>query len=162
MTRRGLWLVWAIYDGLLLPGDLPELQGQHDWAQIIAGTYYLVYRGNQDSEHYPLCTSVSFDATQAARRAALEHGHAPPSRATPPSRTPRTPTLHSTVNVLPRAASSYSAEGAMAASLDHHSDDDEDGPFSSMPAEFSLGVPGKKQKQPCVRWCIALPPRMVK
>ena len=24
-------LIWAVYDGVLLPGDLPELQGQHDW-----------------------------------------------------------------------------------------------------------------------------------
>ena len=25
-------LAWAIYDGVILPGDFPELQGEHDWA----------------------------------------------------------------------------------------------------------------------------------
>ena len=42
---------WAIYDGVLLPGDLPELQGQHNWVQIIAGTDRLMYRGDRDSAH---------------------------------------------------------------------------------------------------------------
>ena len=52
--EKGLkWLAWAIYDGVLLPGDPPHLQGQHDWVQIIAGTYCLVFRGKSDFDHYP-------------------------------------------------------------------------------------------------------------
>ena len=57
----------------------------------------------------------------------LQQGHAPPSRATPPSGTSRTPALQSTVNVLPRTASSHSVQGAAAASLNHCSNEEEDG-----------------------------------
>ena len=189
--KKGLkWFTWAIYDGMLLPGDLLELQGQHDWVEIIAGTYCLMYRGNRDSEHCPPCTSTSFDVTQAARRATLQHGPAPPSRAMPPPRTPRTPYLRSTVNVPPRAASSYSAEGpwllpwttaVMRRRMDLSISATPaeglrlppwttvamrrrriDPSISSMATEFSLGVPKKQQKCPLIRWCIALPPRMVK
>ena len=56
-------------------------------------------------------------------------GHVPLSRATPPLRTPRTPTLWCTMNVLPRAASSHSAKGVVAASLDHCGNEEEDGPL---------------------------------
>ena len=52
--EKGLeWLTWAIYDGVLLPRDPPQLQGQHAWARIIAGTYHLVFRGRSDFEHCP-------------------------------------------------------------------------------------------------------------
>ena len=46
-------LTWAIYDGALLPGDPPELQGQHDWVWIIAGAYCLVFRGRSNFNHCP-------------------------------------------------------------------------------------------------------------
>ena len=113
------------------------------------GTYRLMYRSNRDSEHCLPCTSMSFDATQAAKRAVLQHRHAPLLRATPPSGTPRTPALQSTVNMLPRAASSYSAEGSVAASLDHHSYEEEDGPFHQFHAHrVELGSPGKEAEAP--------------
>ena len=122
-----------------------------------------MYRGNRDSEHCPPCTSMSFDATQAARRATLQHRHAPPSRAMLVPRTPRILTLWSTVNVLPRAASSSSAEGTVAASLDHHSDEEEDGPFHQFHTHrVQLGSPRKEAETPHIRWCIALPPRNIK
>ena len=41
----------------------------------------------------------------------------------------RAPTLRSAVNMLPRVASSSSAEGATAASLDYYEEDEEDGSF---------------------------------
>ena len=50
--EKGLeWLAWAIYDGVLLPRDPPQLQ--HDWVQIIVGTYRLVFRGRNDFDHCP-------------------------------------------------------------------------------------------------------------
>ena len=162
-NEKGLeQLTWAIYDGVLLPGDHPELQGQNDWVQIIAGTYCLLFRGDSDFDHYPPCTTTSFDATQAARRATQQHGHTLLSRAMPLPRAPRAPALQSTVNVPCRPASS-SAEGAVAASLDHHGEEEEDGPFHQFhTTEFSFGVPERKQKFPCIRWCIVLPPRAIK
>ena len=143
---------WVIYDGVLPSGNLPELQGQHKWAQIFEGTYHLMYRGYRNSEHCPPCTSTSFDATQTARRATLQHRHAPLSRVAPPPRTARIPALQSTVNVLPTAASSYSAERATAAFLDHYSDEDseeEDGPFHQFHAHrIQLGSPRKEAEAP--------------
>ena len=46
-------LTWAIYDGVFLPGDPPQLQGQHDWAQIMAGTYHLMFWGEYNFDHFP-------------------------------------------------------------------------------------------------------------
>ena len=68
--EKGLkWLAWAIYDSVLLPRDPLQLQGQHDWVQIMAGTYCLVFWGEYDFDHCPLCTTASFDAKQAATKA---------------------------------------------------------------------------------------------
>ena len=52
-----------------------------------------------------------------------------PSVTTPSPQACRAPTLQSAVNVLPRAASSSSAEGATAVSLDYYEEDEEDGSF---------------------------------
>ena len=44
--KKGLkLLVMAIYDGVLLPGEPPQLQDRHDWVQIIDSTYRLVFQG---------------------------------------------------------------------------------------------------------------------
>ena len=52
--KKGLeWFAWAIYDGVLLLGDPQQLQGQHDWAQIMAGTYHQVFWGEHDFDHCP-------------------------------------------------------------------------------------------------------------
>lgn len=52
--KKGLkQLAWAIYDGVLLPGDTPELEGQHDWVWSITGTYYLMFKGDSNFDHYP-------------------------------------------------------------------------------------------------------------
>ena len=57
--------------------------------------------------------------------------------------------LRSTVNMLPRAASSYSAERATAASLDHCCDEEEDGPFHQFHAHrVQLGCPRKEAEVP--------------
>ena len=61
-------LAWAIDDGVLLPTDPPQLEGRHDWAWIIAGTYHLVFWGEYDYDHCPLCTVASFNANQATGR----------------------------------------------------------------------------------------------
>ena len=61
-------LAWAIYDGVLLPGDPPQLQGEHDWAQIMVGTYHLVFQGEYDYDHCLLCTVASFSVKQAMGR----------------------------------------------------------------------------------------------
>ena len=152
-------LTWAVYDGVLLTGDLPELQGQHNWVQIITGTNHLMYRGNRDSEHWPHAPPHHL---MLHRLQEGPHYNTGTLHTLPPG-TPRTPALWSTVNVPPRSTSFYSAEGVwpppwttvmMRRKMDPS--------ISSMPAEFSLGVPGKKQKCPCIRCCIAHPPRMVK
>ena len=62
-------LTWAVYDGVLLPSDPPQLQGRHNWVQIIAGTYCLVFWGEYDCDHCPPCTAASFDAKQVTGRA---------------------------------------------------------------------------------------------
>ena len=55
------------------------------------------------------------------------------------------PTLQFTVNMPPRAASSHLVEGAMAASWDHHDDEEEDGPFHQFHAcRAQLASPGKE------------------
>ena len=60
------WLAWAIYDSMLLPRDPPQLQGQHDSVQIMAGTYCLMF---WEENYFDHCTAASFDVKQAARKA---------------------------------------------------------------------------------------------
>ena len=102
-------LVWVVYDGVLLPGKMPKLSGQHSWSQIIMGTFTLIYKGKKNCDHCHTCTTTSSNALQASRKA-------------------RTPTLQSEVKVTPRVTSSYSGGGGMAASLNHYSEDG-DHPF---------------------------------
>ena len=46
-------LVWAVYDGVLLPGEMPELSGYHSGSRIIAGAFSLIYKGKESSKHCP-------------------------------------------------------------------------------------------------------------
>ena len=47
-------LVWAVYDGVFLPGNPPALTGHHDWQWIIVGTILrLVYWGATAGAHCP-------------------------------------------------------------------------------------------------------------
>ena len=58
------------------------------------------------------------------------------------------------VNVPPRAAFSYSNQGATAASLDYYSEDEEDGSFHQFHAHRGqLGSPRKEREAPRIRWC---------
>ena len=112
-------LAWAVYDGVLEPGDLPPLMGQHDWLQIMAGAYHLIYRGGGSKDHCPSCTMSSFSAVQTSRCARGRRGVPPPQRPMLQPPAPQMPAVWSAVSVAPRATSSYSAEGAMAVALDH-------------------------------------------
>ena len=39
-------LTWAVYNGVYMPSDLPDLTGHHDWEHIIVGTtLHLIYHG---------------------------------------------------------------------------------------------------------------------
>ena len=86
-------LTWVIYDGVLLPRDPRQLQGQHDWLQIMAGTYHLMFQGEHDFDHCLPCTTASFDAKQATRKAKWQCGHTQPSAATPLPRACRVPAM---------------------------------------------------------------------
>ena len=94
-------LRWVVYDGVLLPGDMSPLSGQHLLDRILNGAYKLIFRGEQDSQHCPTCTISLANAEQTLRKA----------------RQPCTPSVKSTVQVAPKAMSSYQNEGSMAASL---------------------------------------------
>ena len=148
--KKGLkWLTWAVYDGVLLPEDSPQLQGQHDWVQIIAGTYRLVFRGRSDFDHCPPCTMASFDVKQATRKVAQQCRPTQPSAAMTLPRACRAPTLQSAVNVPPRAASASSAKGATAPSLDYYGEDNEDGSFHQFHIyQLQLGSSRKERKAP--------------
>ena len=61
-------LVWAVYDGIFIPGNPPRLTGHHNWSHIIVGmTLYLIYHGKTMEEYCPPCTVVSFNAKLATR-----------------------------------------------------------------------------------------------
>ena len=36
-------LMWVVYDGALLPGDISVLSGSWDWLCVMAGTYKHIY-----------------------------------------------------------------------------------------------------------------------
>ena len=56
-------LVWAVYDSIFTPGNLPRLTSHHDWSRIIVGmTLCLIYHGKTMEEHCPPCTVVSFNS----------------------------------------------------------------------------------------------------
>ena len=84
-------LTWAVYDKVLLPGDIPLMSGPHSLDRILSGVYRLIYRGKWDSKHCPASTICSANAEQALRKA----------------RQPGTASVKSTVQVAPRAASLY-------------------------------------------------------
>ena len=96
-------LTWAMYNGVLLLGDVPPLSRQHSLDRILSSTYRLIYRGKQDSEHCPTSTISSANAKWALKE----------------TRWPHTPSVKSAVLVLPRAASSYQGKKGVAASLDY-------------------------------------------
>ena len=91
--KRLKLLSWAVYDGVLLPRDPPQLQGQHGWVWINVGTYHLVFRGRSNFDQCPRCTTASFDAKQATRKATQQCGHTQPSAAAPSPRACRSSAL---------------------------------------------------------------------
>ena len=68
-------LVWAVYNGVLLPGDMPPLSGQHSLDRILSGTCRLIYRRDQDCQHCHASTISLANAKQALKRPG---GCAPP------------------------------------------------------------------------------------
>ena len=156
------WRMWmmrrAIYDGVLLPRDSPQLQGQHDWAWIMVGTYCLVVWGEYNFGHCSSCTAASFDMKQATMKAKWQCGHTQPSPAAPSPRAHRAPALWSMVNMPPRAASSSSDKGAMAASSDCYDKDKEEGSFHQFHAIWvQWGSPREEREAPPC-WLGAIPP----
>ena len=61
--------MWAVYNGVLLPGDMHPLSGQHSLDRILSSMYRLSYRRKQDSEHCPTSTISSANAKQALKEA---------------------------------------------------------------------------------------------
>ena len=116
-------LAWAIYDGVLELGHLPPLMGQHDLSQIMVGAYHLIYRGGWSKNHCPSCTMSSFSAMQTSRHARRWRGMSPLQMSTPQ---PWIPLVQTAISVMPRSTSSYSAEGATAAALDHVEEEEEE------------------------------------
>ena len=102
-----------MYDGVLLPGDMPPLSRQHSLDRILSGTYRLIYRGKQDSEHCPTSTIGSANAKQALKE----------------DRQPYTLSVESAVQVPPRAVSLYWGKRGMVASLDYPTQETGDHPF---------------------------------
>ena len=99
-----------VYNGVLLPGDMSPLSGQHSLDWILSGMYSLIYRGKRDSEH---CTISSTNTEQVLKKA----------------RQPCAPSVKSTVQVAPRVASLYWGERDIAASLDYPMEEAGDCPF---------------------------------
>ena len=152
--EKGLeWLTWTVYDGMLLPWDPLELEGQHDWVWIIMVTYHLMFRGDSNFDHCSPYTATSFDATQIARR----HLQEPCHHLEHPG--PLLCNLQSTCCLeQPLLLQLWGCgcllrppwQGGGRWTLP-----------SSMPTESSLGVPERKEKYSHIRWCIVHPPRAV-
>ena len=104
-------LAWALYDGVYMPGDPPDLTGHHDWEHIIVGTTLcLIYHGRTNDEHCKPWTIASLNAEQAMKLA-WQQGLLQPGKRRPqatPVTTGQTPTVQSVVNVPPQAVSSHS------------------------------------------------------
>ena len=95
------------------------------------------------------CTTTSFDAKQATKKAVQQCWPTQPSTAAPSPRACRAPALLSQVNVPPRKASSSSAKGATATSLDYYGEDEEDGSFHQFHAcRVQLGSPREEREAP--------------
>ena len=125
-------LAWAVYDGVYMPGDLPDLTGHHDWERIIAGTtLHLIFCRRTNDEHFKPLTVASLNAEQATKLA-QQQGLMKPGKRRPqatPVAPAWTPTIQSVVNVPLQAVSSHSTGGAKATSLDYKEDSDGESPF---------------------------------
>ena len=49
-------LAWAVYDGTLLVGPWPKLQGSHPWCTVLSRLQMHIYRDRDDSAHCLLQT----------------------------------------------------------------------------------------------------------
>ena len=66
-------LTWVVYDAALLVGRQPELPGDCQWYNVLAGTFKHIYRGCDDVVHCLAYTLASWDCqqrTKVLRRAA--------------------------------------------------------------------------------------------
>ena len=104
-------LAWAVYDGVYMSGNPPDLTGHHDWEHIIAGTtLHLIYHGRTNDEHCKPSTIASLNTEQTMKLmqqwGLLLHGKRR-TQATPVA-VAWTPTIQSVVNVPPQAVSSRS------------------------------------------------------
>ena len=112
-------LVWAVYNGVLLPGDMPPLSEQHSLDRILSGTCRLIYRREQDCQHCHASTISLANAKQALKKA----------------RWLCTPSVKSTVQVPPRVASLYQGKRGTVASLDYPTQEARDHPFHQCHSE---------------------------
>ena len=61
-------LAWAVYNGVCMPGDPPDLTGHHNWECIIVGTTLcLIYHGRTNDEHCKPLTIAFLNAKQAMK-----------------------------------------------------------------------------------------------
>ena len=57
-------LVWAVYDGILLVGQRPELSGNCSWCTVLARLHQHIYRGHDDVAHCPPQMLGSWDCQE--------------------------------------------------------------------------------------------------
>ena len=57
-------LMWVVYDGVLLLGDMPMLSRQHSLDRILNGAHVPIYRGKESPKHCPSCTVRSANTEQ--------------------------------------------------------------------------------------------------
>ena len=60
---------WAVYNGVLLLGEMPTMSGQNSLDRIPKGAYMLIYREKEISKHCPSCTIRSANVELVLRRA---------------------------------------------------------------------------------------------
>ena len=52
-VRHLEYLMWMVYDGVLLVGPQPKLLGDRPWCTVLAGLQQHICRGHDDAAHCP-------------------------------------------------------------------------------------------------------------
>ena len=63
-ARHFKLLSWAVYDGTLLVGPWPKLQGNRLWCMVLTGLQTHIYRGRNDAAHCLPHTLGSWDCQE--------------------------------------------------------------------------------------------------
>ena len=66
-------LAWAVYDKALHVGNYPELPGEHQWCTMLAGIFQHIYKGHDETAHYPPFSLASWDCQQRTEVVCEEH-----------------------------------------------------------------------------------------